>query len=68
MSNSPLTIYKQVKEFTGLTGADMDLFMTNDFYNQSEFLAAEMCEYLPKGEAWAYTKVLTSFDLLLTWT
>lgn len=46
--------YRQVKELTGLSGADMDLFLTNDFYNQSEFLAAEECEYLPKGKAWEY--------------
>ena len=48
--------YRQVKELTGLTGADMDIFFANDFYNQSEFLSAEMCEYLPKGEGWQYTK------------
>ncbi len=48
--------YRQMKELTGLTGADMDLFLTNDFYNQSEMLAAEMCEYLPKGEGWQYVK------------
>ena len=48
--------YRQVKELTGLTGADMDIFLANDFYNQSEFLSAEMCEYLPKGEGWQYTK------------
>ena len=47
--------YKQVKELTGLSGADMDLFMTNDFYNQSEMLSAEACEYLPKGQGWEYT-------------
>ena len=46
--------YKQVRELTGLTGADMDLFMTNDFYNQSEMLAAEACGYLPKGKGWEY--------------
>ena len=34
----------------------MDIFLANDFYNQSEFLSAEMCEYLPKGEGWQYTK------------
>lgn len=44
--------YKQIRELTGLTGADMDLFMANDFYNQSQFLAAEACEYLPAGEGW----------------
>ena len=27
-----LNAYKQVRELTGLTGADMDLFMTNDFF------------------------------------
>jgi acetyl-CoA C-acetyltransferase len=48
--------YRQVKEQTGLTGADMDLFLANDFYNQSEFLAAESCEYLPKGEGWQYAQ------------
>ncbi len=48
--------YRQMKELTGLTGEDMDLFLTNDFYNQSEMLAAEMCEYLPKGRGWQYVK------------
>ena len=46
--------YKQVSELTGLTGADMDLFMTNDFHISSQFLAAEACEYLPEGEGWKY--------------
>ena len=32
----------------------MDLFMANDFWMQSQFLAAEACEYIPKGEAWKY--------------
>lgn len=48
--------YRQMKELTGLTGADCDLFMTNDFYNQSEMLAAELCEYLPKGKGWEYVR------------
>ena len=48
--------YRQMKELTGLTGKDMDLFLTNDFYNQSEMLAAEKCEYLPEGEGWQYVK------------
>ena len=48
--------YRQMKELTGLTGADMDLFLTNDFYNQSQMLAAEICEYLPKGEGWQYVR------------
>lgn len=48
--------YRQLKDLTGYTGADCDLFLTNDFYNQSEFLSAEMCEYLPKGEGWKYVK------------
>lgn len=47
--------YKQVKELTGLTGADMDLLMTNDFYNQSQFLTAECCEYLPEHKGCEYT-------------
>ena len=46
--------YKQVRELTGLTGKDMDLFMTNDFFMQSEMLAAEECEYLPKHKGWEY--------------
>lgn len=46
--------YKQVKDFTGLTGADMDLFLANDFMMPSQLLAAEECEYLPKGEGWKY--------------
>ncbi|MBQ8662738.1 MAG: thiolase family protein [Eubacterium sp.] len=46
--------YQQVRDLTGLTGADMDLFLTNDFFMQSEMLAAEQCEYLPKGQGWKY--------------
>ena len=46
--------YHQVKEFTGLSGADMDLFMVNDFHMTSQLLAGEACEYLPKGEGWKY--------------
>lgn len=46
--------YKQVKDLTGLSGKDMDLFMVNDFDQPSQFLAAEVCEYLPKGEGWKY--------------
>lgn len=46
--------YEQVKELTGLTGADMDLFMTNDFFNAGQLLSAEACEYFPKGEGWKY--------------
>jgi acetyl-CoA C-acetyltransferase len=49
-----LNAYKQVKEFTGLTGKDMDLFMTNDFFLAQQLLSAEACEYLPKGEGWKY--------------
>lgn len=47
--------YNQVKELTGLTGKDMDLFLTNDFIMTSQFLSAEACEYLPEGEGWKYT-------------
>ena len=46
--------YKQVRELTGLTGKDMDLFLTNDFFMQSEMLAAEECEYLPADKGWEY--------------
>ncbi|WP_233541036.1 thiolase family protein [Olsenella sp. AM30-3LB] len=46
--------YRQVRDLTGLTGKDMDLFMTNDFIQPSQFLSAEACEYLPRGEAWQY--------------
>ncbi|MBR2562110.1 MAG: thiolase family protein [Eubacterium sp.] len=46
--------YKQVRDLTGLTGKDMDLFMANDFFMQSSILAAEMCEYLPEGQGWEY--------------
>lgn len=46
--------YEQVKEATGLTGKDMDLFLSNDFFGHSQFLSAEICEYLPEGEAWKY--------------
>lgn len=44
--------YKQISELTGLTGADMDLFLANDFMMPSQMLAAEECGYLPKGEGW----------------
>ena len=46
--------YEQVKELTGLSGKDMDLFLANDFLMPSQLLAAEECEYLPKGEGWKY--------------
>ena len=46
--------YKQVRDLTGLTGADMDLFMTNDFIMQSQLLSAEACEYMPRNEGWKY--------------
>jgi len=46
--------YNQVKELTGLTGKDMDLFMTNDFFQTSQFLSAEECEYIPRGAAYEY--------------
>ncbi|MCR5083645.1 MAG: thiolase family protein [Parasporobacterium sp.] len=49
-----INAYKQVRELTGLTGADMDLFMTNDFFLAQQLLSAEECEYLPKGEGWKY--------------
>ena len=55
--------YKQVSELTGLTGADMDLFMANDFWIQSQILTAEACGYIPKGEAWKYAlEGRTAFD------
>jgi len=43
-----------IKEATGLTGADCDLFMCNDFFLASEIGAAEECGYIPRGEAWKY--------------
>ena len=46
--------YKQVRELTGLTGKDMDLFITNDFFQASQILSSEECEYIPRGEAWKY--------------
>ena len=49
-----LNAYKQVRELTGLTGADMDLFMTNDFFLAQQLLSAEACGYLPEGEGWKY--------------
>ncbi|GAA0797840.1 thiolase domain-containing protein [Faecalicatena orotica] len=55
--------YEQIKELTGLTGADMDIFYANDFFNSSQLLAAEECEYLPKGEGWKYMlESRTAFD------
>ena len=32
----------------------MDLFLTNDFFQASQMLSAEACEYIPQGEAWKY--------------
>lgn len=46
--------YGQVRDLTGLTGRDMDLFMVNDFHMSSQFLAGEACEYLPAGKGWEY--------------
>jgi len=46
--------YKQISQLTGLSGADMDLFLANDFMEPSQLLAAEECEYIPRGEAWRY--------------
>ena len=43
--------YLQMKELTGLSGKDMDIYLANDFYNQSQFLSAEMCEYLRMAKA-----------------
>lgn len=55
--------YKQVSDLTGLTGKDMDLFMSNDFIMQSQFLSAEACGYLPEGEGWKYVRDgRTAFD------
>ena len=49
-----LNAYRQIRELTGLTGADMDLFMTNDFFLAQQLLSAEACEYLPSGQGWKY--------------
>ena len=49
-----INAYKQIHELTGLTGADCDLFMTNDFFLAQQLLSAEECGYLPKGEGWKY--------------
>ncbi len=46
--------YQQVSTLTGLTGRDMDLFLTNDFFQASQILSAEACEYIPVGQAWQY--------------
>ena len=46
--------YHNVRELTGLTGKDIDLFTTNDFFQQCQFLAPEECEYIPRGEGWQY--------------
>ncbi|MDR1245756.1 MAG: thiolase family protein [Clostridiales Family XIII bacterium] len=57
------TAYRQIRDLTGLTGADMDLFMANDFHMSSQFLAAEACEYLPENEGWKYAfESRTAFD------
>lgn len=46
--------YQQIRDLTGLTGADMDLFMSNDFFAQSALLSAEACEFVPKNRGWEY--------------
>ena len=46
--------YKQISELTGLTGAEMDLFLANDFMMPSQMLAAAEVGFLPKAEAWQY--------------
>lgn len=54
--------YRQISDLTGLTGADMDLFLANDFMMPSQLLAAEECGYLPIGEGWrCYLENRTSF-------
>ena len=44
--------YRQISELTGLTGADMDLLLTNDFMMGSQMLSAEEVGYVPRGEGW----------------
>jgi hypothetical protein len=47
LENMPPRPYKLVKDLTGLTGADMDLFTANDFMMMSsQLLSAEACEYV----------------------
>jgi len=61
--DATLEAYRQVKELTGLTGEDMDLFLANDFFIASHLVAAEACEYLPKGHGWEYAiEGRTAFD------
>lgn len=48
--------YRQVKELTGLTGADVDVLYAQDFVMESQLLAAEVCEYMPEGESWKYVR------------
>lgn len=58
-----IAAYEQVRQLTGLTGADMDLFLTNDFIQPSQLLTAEACGYLPEGEGWKYiTEGRTTFE------
>ena len=46
--------YRQVKNLTGLSGADMDVLYAQDFVMGSQMLAAEVCEYIPEGRSWEY--------------
>ena len=48
-----INAYRQIRDLTGLTGKDMDLFMTNDFFLAQQLLSAEQCEYLPEN-GWEY--------------
>ncbi len=52
--HATIAAYTQVRELTGLTGADMDLLMVNDFDQTSQLLTAEATGYVPAGEGWKY--------------
>ncbi len=54
---------RQVYELTGVKPEDIDILYVNDFYINSQLLAAEVTGYLPEGEGWKYLKAgKTKFD------
>ncbi|MCI8894870.1 MAG: thiolase family protein [Lachnospiraceae bacterium] len=54
---------RQVYEMTGLSPADIDLLLVNDFVLASQLCAAEEVGYLPRGEGWKWVlEGRTAFD------
>lgn len=47
---------RQVYEATGITGGDIDVFYSTDFWVGENFINMEMAGYVPEGEAWKMAK------------